>query len=45
MAAIFTARYPGSCAQCDEHIEPGDEAGYIDDEVCCEDCCLAEGDD
>jgi hypothetical protein len=38
---MFTARYTSRCAQCDELIEPGDEAGYVDDEVCCEDCAEA----
>lgn len=39
MPAMFTARYVGECALCGDPIDPGDEAGYIDDEVCCADCC------
>lgn len=35
----FTAAYPGDCGRCWRDIEPGDEAGYIDNEVCCGDCC------
>jgi hypothetical protein len=38
MAATFTARYESECAECGDPIEPGDEAGYLDDEVCCEEC-------
>lgn len=38
MAATFTANYPGNCGQCGDAIEPGDAAGYIDNEVCCGDC-------
>lgn len=38
MPATFTARYKSDCSECGEEIYPGDEAGYVDDEVCCEDC-------
>lgn len=37
----FTARFPSECARCPNEIEEGDEAGYIDDEVCCGDCVQA----
>ena len=39
MVRRFYARYEGTCAACFEHIYEGDYIGYIDDEVCCEDCC------
>jgi len=32
-APTFTARYHGRCGNCDNAIEPGDEATYSDDEV------------
>lgn len=35
----FTARYSGECEGCGEAIEPGDQAGYVDDELVGE-CCL-----
>lgn len=38
MGAYFTARFDSECARCDEPISEGDTAGYVDDEVCCEDC-------
>lgn len=44
MPATFTARYESDCAECGAAIEPGDEAGYVDDEVCCEDCVDASRD-
>lgn len=34
----FTARYDSECAECGSDIEEGDTAGYVDDEVCCDDC-------
>lgn len=31
----FTARYPGRrCGVCDERINVGDEATFVDDEMC-----------
>lgn len=46
MARTFTARYPqrDGCAQCGADIDAGDQAGYIDSEICCEDCCFADPD-
>ena len=29
----FEARYPGRCGVCDERIQPGDQATYVDDEI------------
>ena len=40
----FDAKYPGRCADCGDDIDEGDEIGYIDDEICCGDCVLAEMD-
>lgn len=34
----FVAKYHGICNECLDDIDPGDEAGYLDDEVCCVDC-------
>ncbi|WNI15553.1 hypothetical protein [Actinacidiphila sp. ITFR-21] len=45
MTATFTARYEGWCAECGAEIEPGDTAGYLDDEVCCEDCVESAAED
>ena len=36
--ATFTARYHGECQICDGAIFPGDTAGYVDDEIACEEC-------
>ena len=35
---VFTAAYPGTCAECLDEIEPGDEVQYVDDELIHEDC-------
>lgn len=45
MPATFTAAYRGKCAECFTEIEPGDTAGYVDDEVCCEECVEASDED
>jgi hypothetical protein len=42
---LFPARYNGICRCCDEPIEVGDWVGYLDDEVCCEDCIDAAGEE
>lgn len=34
----FEAKYSGWCAQCDERIEAGSLARYIDDELSHDDC-------
>lgn len=38
-ASRFFARYEGECAECMLPIFVGDAAGYIDSDVCCEQCC------
>lgn len=38
MGATFTAHYRSDCCECGEEIKPGDTAGYIADDVCCNDC-------
>jgi hypothetical protein len=38
VANRFTAAYDSECG-CGRSIEEGDPAGYVDDEVVCEDCC------
>lgn len=38
MARTFTAKYDGSCSNCGVDIEPGDDVGYVDDEINCENC-------
>ena len=35
----FVARFDSECAECPNDILERDEAGYVDDEVCCERCC------
>ena len=30
---MFTARYRGRCAGCDEEIEPGQSVAYVDDDL------------
>ena len=37
--AKFIAAFDSECAKCFGDISEGDNAGYLDDEVCCEDCC------
>lgn len=39
MARLFEAQYRGSCSNCGEPVEPSDWVGYVNDQVCCEDCC------
>lgn len=41
----FEARYDSDCKCCGEMIYEGDEAGYVDDEVCCQTCCNDAEDD
>lgn len=42
MSRAFNARYPGTCGDCSDDIEPGDQVGYDDtDSIVCADC-LAE---
>jgi len=42
MGASFTARFDSECADCGGLILEGDPAGYVDDEVCCEECWEAD---
>lgn len=37
----FVAAYDGACAECGELIEEGDDAGFIDDDMCCGVCVTA----
>lgn len=39
MARTFSAAYPGECSECGLDFMDGDEIGYVDDEICCEECC------
>lgn len=44
-APRFTARFDSECLSCDSAIYEGEEAGYVENEVCCALCCEdAEGD-
>ncbi len=45
MGAHFTARFDSDCESCGNPIYEGDQAGYVDDEVCCQDCWEAAQDD
>lgn len=45
MANRFTASYPGGCSECGEDFDEGDRVGYVDDELCCDDCCQAAEDE
>lgn len=38
----FSARYPGHCQLCGADFDEGDEIGYVDDEIACEECVLEE---
>jgi hypothetical protein len=35
---LFEAMYGSECEHCGWSIEPGDKAGYKDDEFVCEEC-------
>jgi hypothetical protein len=35
---VFIASFSGPCGLCEERIKPGDEAAFVDDEVCHADC-------
>lgn len=35
---LFPASYEGVCNNCGWDIEPGDDIGYVDDEVVCKEC-------
>jgi hypothetical protein len=37
---IFPAAYGGTCGCCGLDFDEGDPIGYLDDEICCEDCVL-----
>jgi hypothetical protein len=36
---LFTAAFPGTCFECSEPIEPGDDVLYYDGELVHEECC------
>lgn len=35
----FVAAFDSECASCSIDISEGDEASYVNSEVCCEECC------
>jgi hypothetical protein len=35
----FYARWSGECAECLLPFDAGESVGYIDNDVCCEECC------
>lgn len=35
---LFFAMYDGECSHCLSDILEGDEIGYVDDEICCQNC-------
>lgn len=37
---IFPAAFPGRCGYCQLDFDEGDPVGYLEDELCCEDCVL-----
>lgn len=39
MANRFVASFPGECSECAERFDEGDRIGYVEDELCCDDCC------
>jgi len=38
IGARFIARFESECAECIVLLMPGDEVGYVDNEVVCFDC-------
>lgn len=40
---IFNAQFAGRCRLCNARVEEGDEAGFYDEEFCCELCCAESG--
>lgn len=45
MSASFVAKYDGKCTECQEPIAAGDDAGFADGEIVCDDCHMLFGDD
>lgn len=41
----FTARFDSECSECMADIYEGDEAAYVEDEVCCGVCAAAAEED
>lgn len=35
---VFSAMFPGVCAECGDEIEPGDDVQFVEDELVHEDC-------
>lgn len=42
MSATFAARYHGTCGSCEEHISPGDDVRFEDDELVHVTCAQAQ---
>lgn len=42
---VFTASFPGTCEECGNEIEPGDDVQYTDDGLVHEDCNPELGED
>lgn len=42
---IFAAAYSGTCDECGDEIEPGDDVQYVDDELVHADCNPDLGDE
>lgn len=45
MPHLFTALWDGECRICLDSIWEGDEIGYVDDEIACEQCCYENEDE
>lgn len=43
MARRFTANHYSNCSECEDLIEPGDQAGFVDDVdgALCDNCLIA----
>lgn len=35
---LFKIAYDDYCRECGDECDEGDRMGYVDDEICCEDC-------
>lgn len=38
MSARFQAMYDGECDLCGDSFSEGDEIGYLDEDIACDDC-------
>lgn len=45
MAFTFSAAYDGECSECGADFLAGDEIGWVEDQIACENCVYEHEDD